>query len=94
MGKAIKDLLGAVLFHVVIVAFLGLLGVIVWDVGVASLTPLHSISYWTSTAIMLGLYIINFFIKIQINRVLALRNQKYFIDKIVKFYIENKKDTD
>jgi hypothetical protein len=90
MIKVVLDLVGAVLLHVFIVAFLGLLGFFVWNsgvVGVASNLP--TISYLTATAIMLGLYIINLFVKIQVNRIVALRNQKYMIDKIVQFYKEN-----
>jgi hypothetical protein len=90
MVKILFDLIGAVLLHVFIVAFLGLLGFFVWNSGVVGIASnLPTISYLTATAIMLGLYIINLFIKIQVNRVMALRNQKYLVDKIVEFYKEN-----
>lgn len=90
MVKVILDLIGAVLLHVFIVAFLGLVGFFVWNsgaVGIANNLP--TISYLTATAIMLGLYIMNLFIKIQVNRIISLRNQKYMIDKIVDFYKNN-----
>lgn len=90
MIKMLFDLIGVVIFHAVIVAFLGLLGFFVWNSGAVGIANnLHAISYLTATAIMLGLYILNLFIKIQINRVMALRNQKYLVDKIIKFYAEN-----
>lgn len=89
-GKLIGDLIGAVFMHIVIVAFLGLIGFFVWNsgaVGIASNLP--TISYLTASAIMLGVYIINLFVKLQVNRIMALRNQKYLIDKIVDFYKKN-----
>lgn len=90
MAKSFFDLIGVVMFHVVIVAFLGVLGFFVWNSGVVGIaSSLPTISYMTATAIMLGLYIINLFIKIQVNRFIAIRNQKYLIDKIITFYKEN-----
>lgn len=90
MGKAIGDLVGVVFLHIVIVAFLGLIGFFVWNFGVVDLVhTIPNISYLTATATMLGLYVINVFVKIQINRVIAVRQQKYMIDKIVQFYKDN-----
>lgn len=88
--KALLDIIGAVIFHIIVVAFLGLIGFFVWNSGVVSLIPkLPNITYITASAIMLGLYVVNMFVKIQVNRILVLRKQKYMIDKIVKFYKDN-----
>jgi hypothetical protein len=87
-----KELIGGLFLHAIIVSFLGLIGFFVWNSGVVGLVHnLPTISYQTSTAIMLGVYIINMFVKIQVNRVLAVRQQKYMIDKIVDFYTKNAK---
>lgn len=90
MAKAFMDLIGVLFLHAVSVAFLGLIGFFVWNtgaVGIASNLP--TVSYLTATAIMLGVYALNIFVKIQVKRVQSLRNQKYMIDKIVQFYMDN-----
>lgn len=90
MSKVVIDLIGAILVHILIVAFLGLIGFFVWNSGAVGLVhTLPTISYLTSSAIMLGVYAINLFIKVQVNRLIAIRNQKYLIDNIVDFYKEN-----
>lgn len=90
MAKVISELIGAILLHIVIVAFLGLLGFFVWNNGVVGLLHnLSNISYITASAIMLGVYFINLFIKVQVNRMMAVRQQKYMIDQIIQFYKDN-----
>lgn len=88
--KILVDLIGAIILHIIIVAILGLLGAFVWNIGVVGLiSSLPIVSYLTATAIMAGVYIINMFFKIQVNRIIAIRNQKYMIDKIIDYYAEN-----
>ncbi|HLI45817.1 MAG TPA: hypothetical protein VKU94_01325 [Geobacterales bacterium] len=87
--KLLLDLIGVIFVHAIVVAILGLLGFFVWNSGVVGIDGnLQTISYKSATAIMLGLYMLNMFFKIWIERVKGYKLQKKIVNALNKLNIK------
>jgi hypothetical protein len=79
----LKQTIVGIIVNAVIIAVLGGLGMFVWNTGACGLIPtLAPITFSTSFAIMLGIWMINLFCKSWYNRITAKRNEKLMMEKL------------
>jgi hypothetical protein len=81
--KLISQTILAFFSHIIIVAILGLIGMFVWNVGIVGIAPsFRTITFLTSSAIMLGIYTLNLFANIWLNKIRAYKKEKELLEKL------------
>lgn len=73
MAKTLGTLFGALVSHLVTVLFLSAVALFVYNFGVVTLIGVDSISFLTTTAVMLGIHALNLFVLFYVNRYYAFK---------------------
>jgi hypothetical protein len=77
IALGVLDIIGMLLVHVVAVVILTGLSIFVWNVGAVGLLPhLPTLEFKVALAVMTGIYVVDFWVKSYLNKIIAYKQQK------------------